>query len=102
MMRMWSRASRRIVPIARSQWAFIRGARGAVLRISISSASKTASKDCPYLLSRSRRRKRKDSMRVPRSVARFRACRTAQSRVGWTVTPAMCRRRVLCSRNAGA
>jgi hypothetical protein len=35
--------------MTRSQWAFIRGACGAVLRASMPSAAKTASKDPVYL-----------------------------------------------------
>src|SRR3954471_7779071 len=79
-----------------------RGARGALLITSISSASKTASKALLYLSSRSRSKKRRDSMRVPRSAARCLACCTARFRVGWAVTPLMCRCRVPCSRNASA
>jgi hypothetical protein len=76
--------------MTRSQCAFIRGARGAVLRMTISSAEKVASKVGEYLSSRSRNRKRGESRRVSRSEARFLACCTTQSRVGWAVTPAMC------------
>lgn len=43
-----------------------------------------------------------DSVRLPRLAVTFRACCTARSRVGWVVTPAMCRRRVPCSGNASA
>jgi hypothetical protein len=42
--RMWSHSSLRRVLMIRSQCAFIRGARGAVLRMFISSAWKMASK----------------------------------------------------------
>jgi hypothetical protein len=85
-----------------SQWAFIRGARGALLITSSSSASKTASNAAPYLPSRSRCRNRRESMRMPRSAARFRACCTVHSRVGSAMTPVRCRRLVPCSRNASA
>ena len=63
-----------MVPMTRSQWAFIRGARGALLMMRRSSAWKTASNVWLYLPSRSRSRKRRDSVRVPRSEARFLAC----------------------------
>jgi hypothetical protein len=43
-----------MVPITRSQWAFMRGVWGASSNTSISSAWKTASKEAAYLLSRSR------------------------------------------------
>ncbi len=100
MIRTWSRASRRILPITRSQCAFTRGARGALKITSRSSASKTASDAAPYVSSRSRGGNRSESVRLPGSAARFRACRTARARVGWAVTPVRCRRRVPCSRNA--
>ncbi|CAM5610673.1 hypothetical protein SHIRM173S_04123 [Streptomyces hirsutus] len=102
MIRTWSRASRRILPITRSQCAFTRGARGALKITSRSSASKTASDAAPYVSSRSRGGNRSESVRLPGSAARFRACRTARARVGRAVTPVMCSRRVPCSRNAGA
>jgi hypothetical protein len=55
----------------RSQWAFIRGARSAVFKVSMPSAAKTASKDPVYLASRSRIRNRNESTWAPSSVARF-------------------------------
>lgn len=64
----------------RPQCAFIRGARGAVAITRSSSASSTASKASPYLPSRSRSRKRGDSMRARSSPARFLACCTVLSR----------------------
>lgn len=88
--------------MTRSQCAFIRGARGAVLTTSMPSAAKTASKDSVYFASRSRSRKRSDSTRRPNSTARFLACCTVQRPVGCAVTPAMCSRRAPCSRNTSA
>ncbi|AGP59127.1 hypothetical protein M271_38685 [Streptomyces rapamycinicus NRRL 5491] len=61
-----------------------------------------ASKASVYLLSRSRMRKRTESMRMPRSVARLRSCWVAQAAVGCVVTLATCRRRVRCSRKTRA
>ncbi len=61
-----------MVPMTRSQWAFIRGACGALLSTRRSSGWKTVSKVGLYLASRSRIRNRKDSVRVSRSAARFR------------------------------
>ncbi len=66
------------------------------------SGSKTASKESVYLLSRSRRTKRSDSTRLPRSAVRLRACWVAHCAVGWAVMPVMRSRRVPCSPNAGA
>jgi hypothetical protein len=54
----------------RSQWAFIRGARGAVCRMWVSAARKSASHAGEYLPSRSRGRNRIELRRV----ARLRAC----------------------------
>lgn len=99
---MWSRTSRRRVPTTRSQWALAFGARTGVLMISMPSAWNTASKASAYLLSRSRMRKRGESTRMPRSVARLRACWVVQAAVGCAVTPATCRRRVPCSRKTRA
>ncbi len=55
-----------------------------------------------HLLSRSRMRKRSESMSMPRLMARLRACWVAQAAVGCAVTPAMCRRRAWWSRKARA
>jgi hypothetical protein len=71
---MRSRSSRRRVPTALSRIAFALGACGGLSRISMSSALKTASKVRVYLVSRSRRRKRSDSIRRSCAVARFLAC----------------------------
>lgn len=78
----WSSASRRRVPMTRSQWAFIRGARGAVLTTSMSSAVKTVSNGLVYFASRSRIRKRSEVTRTPNSAARLLACWTVQDAVG--------------------
>src|SRR5688500_3235230 len=43
MIRIWPRSSRLMVPMTRSQWAFIRGACGALLMMRRSSARKTLS-----------------------------------------------------------
>jgi hypothetical protein len=66
--------------MTRPPCAFICGARGAVLRMSISSAEKMASKVWEYLSPWSRNGKRSESRRVSRSAARFLACCTTQSR----------------------
>ncbi|MFI1733906.1 hypothetical protein ACH40E_32780 [Streptomyces acidicola] len=62
------------MPTTLSQIAFAFGARGGLSRISTPSASKTASKERVYLLSRSRMRKRSESIRHPSVLARFLAC----------------------------
>src|ERR1022692_4308689 len=58
-MRVWSRSSRRRVPIRRSQIAFIRGACTAVRTMVVPAAWNTASKDAVKFEPRSRIRKRK-------------------------------------------
>ncbi|MBP2328756.1 hypothetical protein JOF56_009141 [Kibdelosporangium banguiense] len=60
--------------MTRSQWAFIFGAWGVLVRMFMSSAWKTASEAAEYFVSRSRSRKRNVPVSVPRSVARLRAC----------------------------
>jgi hypothetical protein len=80
-----------MVRMTRSQWAFIRGACGALLITCRSSAWKMASNVWLYLLSRSPSRNRSDSVRCPRSVARFLACCVVQAWLGWAVTPVMCK-----------
>src|SRR6184192_623949 len=65
-------------------------------------ASKTASKEPVYLLSRSRRTKRNDSTWRPSSLARLRAYWVAHCAVGCAATPVMWSLRVRCSRNASA
>lgn len=54
------------------------------------------------MLSRSRRTKRSESARRPKSPARLRACWVAHCAVGCAVTPVMWSLRVQCSRNASA
>ena len=72
MIRMWSRHSRRSVPMNRSAIAFARGARTGVRMIRMSAPVKTASKAAVNLLSRSRIRNRN---RSPRSLRSMRAAR---------------------------
>jgi hypothetical protein len=75
--------------MTRSQCAFIFGAWGALVRMFMSSARKTASKAAEYFVSRSRSRKRSALSRALASVVRLRACCVVQSWVGCWVTPAM-------------
>ncbi len=72
--------------MTRPQWAFLPGARGALSITSSSSAPKTASNAAPYPPPRARGRNRRDSLRIPRSAARFLARRAVHSRTGWAVT----------------
>jgi hypothetical protein len=69
--------------MTRSQWAFIFGTWGALVRMSMSSAWKTASKAVEYFMSRSRSRNR-SALRSPLiSAVRLRACcRPVLGRVG--------------------
>jgi hypothetical protein len=65
-MRVWSRSSRRRVPVRRSQIAFIRGACTAVRTMVVPVAWKTASKERVKSGPRSRIRNRKPVNRSPR------------------------------------
>ena len=79
--RMWSRHSRRSVPMNRSAIAFARGAWTGVRMIRMSAPVNTASNGGVNLLSRSRIRNRNLSARKLRSMSRLRACWVTQSPV---------------------
>ena len=74
----------------RSAYAFARGLRGGILTTSIPALASTASKapvNCP---ARSPIRNRNWLAGSPRSISRFRACRTVHAPSGSAVTPRTC------------
>ena len=71
--RTWSSISRRMPPTLRPQWAFIRGAGGALKITRSPSATRTAANAALHVPSRSRARNRRDSMRLPGPAVRCHA-----------------------------
>src|SRR3954452_7398743 len=94
---MWSRHSRRSVPMKRSAIAFARDAGTGVRMIRMSAPANAASNAAVNLVSRSRIKNRNCSARSPRSMSRLRVCWVTQAPVGWAVIPAIRTRRRSCS-----
>ena len=88
-----SRTSRRSVPMRRSQIAFILAAWVAPTRILVPAAWNTESSEAVKFEPRSRIRNLMSSNCWSRLRARFRACCTVHSPVGFAVTPPRCIRR---------